>query len=157
MNEDNVDDFNKALDDLLAFYEALSMNRDIWWRSLKKHPLEEVQAAFDAHIADPEHGIHPPKPAHIIRHIERLFAKRGGCYKAYVPEPMPTPKPITPMIAPCFEALKLPNARYTPLYWRMYAEGFNKYGLRGPELVRWALEHSVEEEAEVLPMTTEAN
>jgi hypothetical protein len=145
VDDSNVKDFNKALDELLAFYEALSMNCDIWWKALKKYPLEQVIAGFEAHIQDSEHGTNPPKPAHIIKHIERLFPKRGGCYKPYVPPPMPRPA-ATPMIAPAFEALKLPNARYTPLYWKMYAEGFNKHGLRGPELVRWALAQSAAEE-----------
>jgi hypothetical protein len=151
MDESDQQNFDKALDELLAFFEALSINRNIWWKTLNKYPLEQIIAGFEAHIQDPEHGMHPPKPAHIIKHIERLFSTRGGCYKPYVPPPMPRPA-ATPMIAPAFEALKLPNARYTPLYWKMYAEGFNKYGLRGPELVRWALAHSIEE-AKIISIT----
>jgi hypothetical protein len=140
MDDSNVEDFNKAFDELMAFYEAPQLNHNIWWRALYKYPLEQVIAGFEAHIMDPEYGMSPPKPAHIIRHIERLYPRRGGCYRPYVPEPMP--KARTPMIAPAYEALRSPASPFTDLYWQKYKEGSTRYGLRGPELVRWAKEQS---------------
>jgi hypothetical protein len=53
-----------------------------------------------------------------------------------------------------FEALRAPNPQFTPHDLRKYAEGFNKWSLRGPEhevlrdstkLVCWAREQSIEE------------
>lgn len=137
MDELNRQDFVQALDELTAFYEAFPISRDIWWRALSKYSLEAVIAGFEAHITDPEHGLYPPKPAHIIRHIDRLYPRRSGCYKPYVPLPEPE-RQVIPMIAPAFCALTAPNAQFTPLYWEKYREGFNKHGLRGPALVAWA-------------------
>jgi hypothetical protein len=53
---------------------------------------------------------------------------------------------------PAFEALRAPNPnpQFTPLYWQKYAEGFNKWDFRGPELVCWAREQSIEE-TEIIP------
>lgn len=102
MDTNNEQDFTHALDELLAFYEALPINREIWWRALCKYPLEQVIAGFEAHITDPEEGKFPPKPAHIIGHIERLFPRRTGAYALYKPQAQTTEKrlPLTYTVAP---------------------------------------------------------
>lgn len=130
MNDTDRQSFTDALDELYAFYEAIVTHRDFWWTALSPYPIEQVSAGFAAHIADPEHGNYLPKPAHIIKHIERLYPKRTGCYKPYEPEPVPD------------DTRKLPlNYELTPLYWQKYDEGFQR-GLRGPQLARWAREQA---------------
>jgi hypothetical protein len=130
MNDTDKQSFSDALDELYAFYEAHTINRDAWWRILSKYPLEQVKAGFDAHMADPEQGIYPPKPAHIVGHIERLKAQRPAAQRTFF-EAAPE------------DAKRLPlTYEFTPLYWAKLKEGFNTHGLRGNELTRWAREQS---------------
>jgi hypothetical protein len=102
MDKSNVQDWTRAFNELMAFYEAPQINHDIWWRALLKYSLEQVIAGFEAHITDPTEGKYPPKPAHIIGHIERLFPKRSGAYALYKPEPQKATKrlPLTYEVAP---------------------------------------------------------
>jgi hypothetical protein len=102
MDESNVQNWTRAFNELMAFYEAPQIHHDIWWRALCKYSLEQVIAGFEAHITDPQEGKFPPKPAHIIGHIERLFPKRSGCYALYKPESQNTEKrlPLTYAVPP---------------------------------------------------------
>ena len=43
---------------------------DIYWQALKRFDLIDVQAAFEAHINNPDCGQFFPKPADIVRFIE---------------------------------------------------------------------------------------
>ena len=43
--------------------------REVWERALDTYNLADVQAALAAHIADPDAGRFPPKPADIIRRL----------------------------------------------------------------------------------------
>jgi hypothetical protein len=94
------------------------IDRDIWWTALSKYSMEQVQAGFTAHIADPEHGNYPPKPAHIIKHIECLYPKRTGAYALYKPEPQEAGRrlPLT---------YEVPPAHFSHLMKRalLFAEG----------------------------------
>lgn len=49
----------------------------VWFRSLEGHSLQNVSAAFSAHMRDPANGKYEPKPAHIIEQIEKA-AKSDG-------------------------------------------------------------------------------
>jgi hypothetical protein len=102
MEESNRKAFAIALSELMAFYEAFPIQPETWWKALKKYSLEVVVAGFEAHITDPQEGKFPPKPAHIIGYIERLFPKRSGCYALYKPEPQNPSKrlPLTYEVTP---------------------------------------------------------
>jgi hypothetical protein len=93
MDESDLKDWTRAFDELMAFYESPQINHNIWWRALGKYSLEQVIAGFEAHITDPQEGKYPPKPAHIIGQIERLYPNRTAAYKLY--EPL-DPKPTSP-------------------------------------------------------------
>ena len=43
---------------------------EVWYNALSPCALADVQAALTAHIADPERGQFPPKPADIIRQLQ---------------------------------------------------------------------------------------
>lgn len=53
--------YGKAISEPLA---------DIYWQALKSFELQDVQAAFKAHIHNPDCGQYFPKPADIVRFIE---------------------------------------------------------------------------------------
>jgi hypothetical protein len=49
------------------------------------------------------------------------------------------------------EAITQIKLSLSPLYWEAYKEGFNKYGLRGNELVRWARKQALARGKLMLP------
>lgn len=51
-------------------YEPDKTNTALYFRALQRFTLDQVRAAFDAHIADPERGRFVPVPADLIGKIE---------------------------------------------------------------------------------------
>lgn len=49
----------------------------MWERLLGKHSEAELQAAFDAHMLDPDSGRFAPMPAHIAAQLEKRKPVRG--------------------------------------------------------------------------------
>lgn len=47
-----------------------AMMLEVWFAALAVYSLDEVRAAFNRHVTDPDHGQFPPKPADIIRAID---------------------------------------------------------------------------------------
>ncbi len=51
---------------------------NLWIASLQPYALDEVQAAFERHITDPDAGQFPPKPADIIRQLQALYPESNS-------------------------------------------------------------------------------
>ena len=54
----------------------------IWWSSLEGYSIEQVRAAFSAHVKDPATGKFSPKPADLIGKIQ-AFDGRPGAEEAW--------------------------------------------------------------------------
>lgn len=42
---------------------------DVWWGALYEYPFDDVKIALALHVKDPDAGMFPPTPAHIIKHL----------------------------------------------------------------------------------------
>lgn len=49
----------------------------IYWTALQGYPLAEVQRAIERHVHDPDAGRYFPKPADLIRHLQRRSEDDG--------------------------------------------------------------------------------
>lgn len=49
----------------------------IYWTALQGYPLAEVQRAIEHHVHDPDAGRYFPKPADLIRHLQRRSEDDG--------------------------------------------------------------------------------
>ena len=49
----------------------------IYWTALQGYPLAEVQRAIERHVHDPDAGRYFPKPADLIRHLQRQSEDDG--------------------------------------------------------------------------------
>lgn len=58
-------------------YTPNAASAAIWFRALQGYDLRTVQAAFDAHVRDPQRGRFVPTPADLIAQIEGLAADDG--------------------------------------------------------------------------------
>ena len=67
MNERDAGKFDQALDTLLALYDRKPSEAvtALWWKAFSDWRLDQVLAAFEAYIQDPEQGKYPPNPASI--------------------------------------------------------------------------------------------
>lgn len=82
MRNADLDPFTKTLDAACGLlsrgtYAPNATSTAIWFRALQRYPLEAVQAAFDAHVRDPQRGRFVPTPADIIAQIEGSAADDG--------------------------------------------------------------------------------
>lgn len=58
-------------------YKASAANTAIYFRALRRYPLEVVRAAFDAHVSDPTRGRFVPVPADLIAQIDAMQSDDG--------------------------------------------------------------------------------
>lgn len=74
MLDSDLDQFGQMLDAVCSLlsrgtYQPSPTNTALWFRALSAHSIEDVRAAFDAHVKDPERGRFVPTPADILRQI----------------------------------------------------------------------------------------
>lgn len=65
--------FVSAIHGTFEVYSAKAVSEqllDIWWATLKEYSIDDVCVALTRHIADPERGQFPPKPADVIRFLK---------------------------------------------------------------------------------------
>ncbi len=68
MQAEDFDKFRDGISGVMAFYggkTVFGFALDVWWNSLKAHDLPAVVNAFNRHVANPDTGQFPPKPADI--------------------------------------------------------------------------------------------
>ncbi|HQU15494.1 MAG TPA: DUF6475 domain-containing protein [Gammaproteobacteria bacterium] len=73
MEPTDAPEFASLLQTTLEVYDRACgpMVVELWWRALARYPIQAVRAAFSAHIQDPGRGTFPPKPADILRRLQR--------------------------------------------------------------------------------------
>lgn len=71
MNDTDRSRFATALLGTFEVYskELSDMLVKVWWAALKPYDINDVCNALSKHIADPERGQFPPKPADVIRFL----------------------------------------------------------------------------------------
>lgn len=62
--------FGEMMAEIVDLY-GKDINPAPYWRILQRYDLRVVRFGVDAHMADPKAGSYIPKPADILRHIER--------------------------------------------------------------------------------------
>lgn len=69
MRTDDFQKFHDGIVGVMGFYgkSVSSFALDVWWTALKGHDLAAIVDAFNRHLANPDAGQFPPKPADIIR------------------------------------------------------------------------------------------
>ncbi|SCY29729.1 hypothetical protein SAMN05216420_104154 [Nitrosospira sp. Nl5] len=72
MQTDDFQKFQDGIAGVMGFYGRSVSNfaLDVWWTALKGHDLGAVVDAFNRHLANPDAGQFPPKPADIIRMLQ---------------------------------------------------------------------------------------
>lgn len=77
MRNNDHDAFKALLADAYILYrvELTAGVVDMWWNALKPHNLSDVKQALSSHMADPDLGQFPPKPADLIK---RILPNKGG-------------------------------------------------------------------------------
>ncbi len=69
MRIDQHEDFSEGINGVMAFYgkTVSQFALDVWWSALKPYDLPAIIDAFNRHLASPDVGSYPPKPADIVR------------------------------------------------------------------------------------------
>lgn len=49
--------------------EVSRIQLEVWWTVLKGYDLDVVNQALSNHVADPDAGMYPPKPADVVKHL----------------------------------------------------------------------------------------
>ena len=72
MQPNDVERFRDGISGVMGFYEKnlAPFAFDVWWNALKGYDLMAVVDAFNRHLANPDAGQYPPKPADIIRMLQ---------------------------------------------------------------------------------------
>ena len=81
-SEHDFDEFCLILDSVCNLlsrdaYAPSSTNSALWFRALRKYPINVVRDAFDAHVADPQRGRFVPTPADVIAQIAGMVEDDG--------------------------------------------------------------------------------
>lgn len=66
---EQFEDFRDGINGVMAFYgkTVSQFALDVWWSALKAYDLPAIIDAFNRHLASPDVGSYPPKPADIVR------------------------------------------------------------------------------------------
>jgi hypothetical protein len=66
---EEFEDFREGINGVMAFYgkTVSQFALDVWWAALKAYDLPAIIDAFNRHLASPDVGSYPPKPADIVR------------------------------------------------------------------------------------------
>jgi len=82
MNQADYKPFASALDAVMDVYgnrgTLTGKAAALWFTALSRFELADIQRAFGAHLSDPATGMHPPKPADIVKIIDGTLADRSG-------------------------------------------------------------------------------
>lgn len=72
MQTEDFQRFHEGIAGVMGFYgkSVSSFALDVWWTALKGFDLPAVVDAFNRHLANPDAGQFPPKPADIIRMLQ---------------------------------------------------------------------------------------
>jgi len=82
MHSNDLNAFGEILDAVCSLlsrgaYQPNPTNTALFFRSLARHSLAEVRAAFDAHVADHQRGRFVPVPADILAQLDGIAADDG--------------------------------------------------------------------------------
>lgn len=82
MRRADFDDFAAMLDQVCGLlsrgtYEPSAANTAMFFRSLARHELADIRAAFDRHVADPQRGRFVPVPADIVAQLDGMAQDDG--------------------------------------------------------------------------------
>lgn len=82
MRNADLPEFSQLLDQVCTLlsrsdYLPSPEKTAMWWLALKDYPMDEVRAAFSAHIADPQRGRFVPVPADIVAQIQARACADG--------------------------------------------------------------------------------
>lgn len=81
MRDSDLKHFSALLDDTAALLKRdgplTATQRAMYFRALAAHSLDEVRAALDAHIRDPQRGRFFPAPADVIAQLQGIAATDG--------------------------------------------------------------------------------
>ena len=84
MQTNDFQKFHDGIVGVMGFYgrSVSSFALDVWWTALKGHDLAAIVDAFNRHLANPDAGQFPPKPADIIRILDlrRPIYSKTTCY-----------------------------------------------------------------------------
>jgi len=66
---EEFEQFREGINGVMAFYSKTvsQFALDVWWAALKAYDLPAIVDAFNRHLACPDVGSFPPKPADIVR------------------------------------------------------------------------------------------
>lgn len=82
MNQADYKPFASALDAVMDVYGSrgslTGKAAALWFTALSRFDLPDIQRAFGIHLGDPANGMHPPKPADIVRIIDGTLADRAN-------------------------------------------------------------------------------
>ncbi|ARO87727.1 hypothetical protein EBAPG3_008070 [Nitrosospira lacus] len=72
MQTNDFQKFHDGIVGVMGFYgrSVSTFALDVWWTALKGHDLAAIVDAFNRHLANPDAGQFPPKPADIIRMLQ---------------------------------------------------------------------------------------
>lgn len=72
MQTDDYPKFQEGISGVMGFYgrSVSTFAMDVWWTALKGYDLPAIIDAFNRHLANPDAGQYPPKPADIIRMLQ---------------------------------------------------------------------------------------
>ena len=72
MQANDFQKFKEGLQGVMSFYrqEVSDFALDVWWSALKIYDLRAISEAFGKHVANPDNGQFPPKPADIVRMLQ---------------------------------------------------------------------------------------
>lgn len=72
-------DFGLLIKDVMAYYrqDTSTFLLDMWWSACQGFDFDRIRNAMQSHIADPEHGVFPPKVADIARVLRGTSTDRA--------------------------------------------------------------------------------
>jgi len=82
MRETDIPEFTTLLDSTCRLlsrgtYTPDDTNTTLWFRALAAHHIDDIRAAFSAHVRDPQRGRFVPSPADILAQIQAAMENDG--------------------------------------------------------------------------------
>ncbi|RYF59596.1 MAG: hypothetical protein EOO27_08735 [Comamonadaceae bacterium] len=80
MNTAEMSDFARLLTGVNTLYrlDTSDFQREVFWNALRHYDFDQVKRAFNAHVADPEHGVYAPKLADMTRILHGTYGDRAA-------------------------------------------------------------------------------
>jgi hypothetical protein len=72
MRDDEIKKFADLMSYLAEYYNRgfSELHTEFYWNALEKYTFDDVKAAVNKHIADPDTGQYPPKISDLVRYLE---------------------------------------------------------------------------------------